>query len=59
MKDAAVTVPAYYNDSQRQATKDAGVVAFSTSSGLSRSRRPQLIAYGLDKKDKSTGEKDG
>ena len=27
VKDAAVTVPAYYNDSQRQATKDAGVVA--------------------------------
>ena len=32
VKDAVVTVPAYFNDSQRQATKDAGVIAGTNSS---------------------------
>ncbi|QQP36863.1 HSP70 [Caligus rogercresseyi] len=46
--DAVVTVPAYFNDSQRQATKDAGVIA-----GLNPTAA--AIAYGLDKK-KSQGK---
>ena len=46
VKDAIVTVPAYFNDSQRQATKDAGTI-----SGLNVLRIPTAaaIAYGLDK----------
>ena len=44
VKNAVITVPAYFNDSQRQATKDAGVIA-----GLNVMRiiKP-AIAYGLD-----------
>ncbi|KHN21966.1 Heat shock cognate 70 kDa protein [Glycine soja] len=54
IKNAVVTVPAYFNDSQRQATKDAGVI-----SGLNVMRIPTAaaIAYGLDKKATSSGEK--
>jgi hypothetical protein len=39
----AVTLPAYFNDSQRQATKDAATIAGSTSSELSTSLPPPLL----------------
>ena len=40
VSDAVITVPAYFNNAQREATKDAGKVAGSTSSGSSTSRPP-------------------
>ena len=57
MKDAVVTVLAYFNDSQRQATKDAGVIAGINVLRIINEPTAAAIAYGLDKKDKSTGEK--
>jgi molecular chaperone DnaK len=47
--EAVITVPAYFNDSQRQATKDAGRIAASPSSASSMSRPAAALAYGLDK----------
>ena len=51
VKDAVVTVPAYFNDSQRQATKDAGTIAGLTVSRIINEPTAAAIAYGLDKKD--------
>jgi len=53
--DAVVTVPAYFNDSQRQATKDAGVIAGLNVLRIINEPTAAAIAYGLDKKSK-TGE---
>ena len=53
VKDAVVTVPAYFNDSQRQATKDAGVIAGLNVLRIINEPTAAAIAYGLDKK-KST-----
>jgi len=53
--DAVVTVPAYFNDSQRQATKDAGVIAGLNVLRIINEPTAAAIAYGLDKK--SVGEK--
>ena len=53
--DAVVTVPAYFNDSQRQATKDAGVIAGLNITRIINEPTAAAIAYGLDKK--SGGEK--
>merc|ERR1712018_341899 len=50
VKDAAVTVPAYFNDSQRQATKDAGVIAGLNIIRIINEPTAAAIAYGLDKK---------
>merc|ERR1711976_392957 len=50
--DAVVTVPAYFNDSQRQATKDAGTIAGLNVSRIINEPTAAAIAYGLDKKDK-------
>ncbi|PIK59903.1 heat shock cognate 70 [Apostichopus japonicus] len=47
---AVVTVPAYFNDSQRQATKDAGVIAGLQVIRLVNEPSAAAIAYGLDKK---------
>ena len=55
--DAVVTVPAYFNDSQRQATKDAGVIAGLNITRIINEPTAAAIAYGLDKKSGSTGEK--
>lgn len=55
VKDAVVTVPAYFNDSQRQATKDAGVIAGLNVLRIINEPTAAAIAYGLDKK--SEGEK--
>lgn len=57
VKNAVVTVPAYFNDSQRQATKDAGVIAGLNVLRIINEPTAAAIAYGLDKKSQSTGEK--
>lgn len=51
---AVVTVPAYFNDAQRQATKDAGTIAGLQVMRIINEPTAAAIAYGLDKKD---GEK--
>jgi len=48
--DAVVTVPAYFNDAQRQATKDAGVIAGLNVLRIINEPTAAAIAYGLDKK---------
>nr|CDS20284.1 Heat Shock protein family member hsp 3 [Echinococcus granulosus] len=48
---AVVTVPAYFNDAQRQATKDAGAIAGLTVLRIINEPTAAAIAYGLDKKD--------
>ena len=57
VRDAVVTVPAYFNDSQRQATKDAGVIAGLNITRIINEPTAAAIAYGLDKKSSSKGEK--
>ena len=52
IKDAVVTVPAYFNDSQRQATKDAGAIAGLNVLRIINEPTAAAIAYGLDKKCK-------
>lgn len=52
VKNAVVTVPAYFNDSQRQATKDAGTIAGLNVMRIINEPTAAAIAYGLDKKDK-------
>ena len=56
VKDAVVTVPAYFNDSQRQATKDAGVIAGLNITRIINEPTAAAIAYGLDKKKSGGGE---
>jgi len=53
IKDAVVTVPAYFNDSQRQATKDAGSIAGLNVLRIINEPTAAAIAYGLDKKAKT------
>jgi len=48
---AVVTVPAYFNDAQRQATKDAGTISGMTVMRIINEPTAAAIAYGLDKKD--------
>lgn len=50
IKDAVVTVPAYFNDAQRQATKDAGTIAGLNVARIINEPTAAAIAYGLDKK---------
>nr|VDD25154.1 unnamed protein product [Brassica oleracea] len=57
IKNAVVTVPAYFNDSQRQATKDAGVIAGLNVMRIINEPTAAAISYGLDKKATSVGEK--
>jgi len=57
VKNAVVTVPAYFNDSQRQATKDAGLIAGLNVLRIINEPTAAAIAYGLDKKATSTKEK--
>jgi len=54
VKNAVVTVPAYFNDAQRQATKDAGTISGMTVQRIINEPTAAAIAYGMDKKD---GEK--
>jgi heat shock protein 5 len=53
IKDAVVTVPAYFNDAQRQATKDAGTISGMKVQRIINEPTAAAIAYGMDKK---TGE---
>ena len=57
VKSAVVTVPAYFNDSQRQATKDAGVIAGLNVLRIINEPTAAAIAYGLDKRSGSSREK--
>jgi heat shock protein 1/8 len=56
VKKAVVTVPAYFNDSQRQATKDAGAIAGLEVLRIINEPTAAAIAYGLDKKAAGGGE---
>jgi L1 cell adhesion molecule like protein len=56
VKDAVVTVPAYFNDSQRQATKDAGVIAGLNVIRIINEPTAAAIAYGLSNKKGKSGE---
>ena len=51
VRDAVITVPAYFNDSQRQATKDAGAIAGLNVLRIINEPTAAAIAYGLDKKN--------
>tara|TARA_Y100000817_G_scaffold309123_1_gene297807 strand:- start:1092 stop:3029 length:1938 start_codon:yes stop_codon:yes gene_type:complete len=51
VKDAVITVPAYFNDSQRQSTKDAGAIAGLNILRIINEPTAAAIAYGLDTKD--------
>ena len=50
IKDAVITVPAYFNDSQRQATKDAGMITGLNVIRIINEPTAAALAYGLDKK---------
>ena len=54
VKHAVITVPAYFNDSQRQATKDAGKIAGLEVLRIINEPTAAALAYGLDKKSDST-----
>merc|ERR550514_1688763 len=54
VKNAVVTVPAYFNDAQRQATKDAGAISGLEVLRIINEPTAAAIAYGMDKK---SGEK--
>ncbi|RDX86255.1 Heat shock 70 kDa protein, partial [Mucuna pruriens] len=56
VKNAVVTVPAYFNDSQRQATKDAGAISGLNVLRIINEPTAAAIAYGLDKKASRKGE---
>merc|ERR1711881_194515 len=56
VKDAVVTVPAYFNDSQRQAPKDAGIISGLNVLRIINEPTAAAIAYGLDKKKGSSAE---
>ena len=49
VQDAVITVPAYFNDSQRQATKDAGIIAGLNVKRIINEPTAGALAYGLDK----------
>ena len=52
VKEAVITVPAYFNDSERQATKEAGTIAGLDVKRIINEPTAAALAYGLDKKDK-------
>ena len=54
VEDAVITVPAYFNDSQRQATKDAGTIAGLNVRRIINEPTAAALAYGLDKKENQT-----
>ncbi|MDA0995900.1 MAG: molecular chaperone DnaK [Proteobacteria bacterium] len=54
VKEAVITVPAYFNDSQRQATKDAGKIAGLDVKRIINEPTAAALAYGLDKKNAKT-----
>lgn len=54
VKEAVITVPAYFNDSQRQATKEAGEIAGLKVQRIVNEPTAAALAYGLDKKNKDS-----
>ncbi|MBN2144798.1 MAG: molecular chaperone DnaK [Candidatus Aureabacteria bacterium] len=54
VKQAVITVPAYFNDSQRQATKDAGTIAGLDVLRIINEPTAAALAYGMDKKKEET-----
>ncbi|ODM86733.1 Heat shock cognate 71 kDa protein [Orchesella cincta] len=52
--DAVITVPSYFNNSQRQATKDAGAIAGLNVLRITNEPTGAALAYGLDKKEEKT-----
>lgn len=54
VRDAVITVPAYFNDSQRQATKDAGTIAGLNVVRIVNEPTAASLAYGVDKKKNAT-----
>ncbi|KAJ9545346.1 hypothetical protein OSB04_025053 [Centaurea solstitialis] len=56
VKNAVITVPAYFNDSQRQATKDAGTIVGLNIIRLINEPTAAAVAYGLDNKSEIVGE---
>ena len=56
VKDAVITVPAYFNDSQRQATKDAGLISGLNVIRIINEPTAAAIAYGLNNKKGKLGE---
>merc|ERR1712139_35400 len=57
VEKAVITVPAYFNDSQRQATKDAGTISGMDVMRIINEPTAAAIAYGLDRKDETKGER--
>ncbi|XP_073021336.1 heat shock cognate 70 kDa protein-like [Primulina eburnea] len=57
VKNAVITVPAYFNDSQRQATKDAGIISGLNILRIIVEPTAAAIAYSLDKTVRGSGEK--
>ena len=57
VQKAVITVPAYFNDSQRQATKDAGVISGMEVMRIINEPTAAAIAYGLDRKEQTKGER--
>merc|ERR1711904_511360 len=57
VQKAVITVPAYFNDSQRQATKDAGVISGMDVLRIINEPTAAAIAYGLDRKEQTKGER--
>lgn len=55
VKNAVITVPAYFNDAQRQATKDAGVIAGLNVLRIINEPTAAALAYGLDKNTQNAG----
>merc|ERR1719355_528990 len=56
VKHAVITVPAYFNDAQRQATKDAGKIAGLEVLRILNEPTAAAVAYGLDKKGGPQGK---
>jgi molecular chaperone DnaK len=54
VSEAVITVPAYFNDAQRQATKEAGEIAGLTVKRIINEPTAAALAYGLDKKNKDS-----
>src|SRR3546814_11733211 len=53
--EAVITVPAHFNDSQRQATKDAGKIAGLDVKRIINEPTAAALAYGMDKEDRKSG----
>ncbi|GLJ14060.1 hypothetical protein SUGI_0224990 [Cryptomeria japonica] len=58
VKNAVITVPAYFNDSQRQATKDAGAISGLNVTRIINEPTAAAIAYGLDQKSETGSDRE-